>query len=84
MRFLFLFCFSFIFLSSCKFYDVVLIDKTSPGFKIPYPIKDKSSCAVKIKIIETGQEIWTRDKYCGVFDNIGDTLVCCLRYTNGK
>jgi len=84
MRFLFLFCLSFIFLSSCKFYDVVLVQKTSPGLIEPYPIIDKKSCAVKIKILNTGQEIWTRDRYCGVFNNIGDTLVCCLRYTKIK
>jgi hypothetical protein len=78
MRFVVLLFVSVFLLSSCKFYDVVLLEKLTPGSREPYPISDKSSCAIKIKDLKTGNEIWTRDKKCVVLDKVGDTVVCFL------
>jgi hypothetical protein len=68
-----------ILLSSCKLYTVVVLEKIKPGDTTPYPIKDTTSNAVKIYILDNSKTMWSRDKNKFVEFEVGDTLDCYFK-----
>jgi hypothetical protein len=66
-------------LSSCKLYTAVVLEKTKPGEKQPYPIIDTTLNAVKVYLIDNHRIFWTIDKNKCVEFNVGDTITCFFK-----
>lgn len=69
---------------SCKIYTATVIDKKLPGEVNPYPIKDTTTCAVKIKMLDGGQTYWCRDMSTRMEYVVGDTISFFIKKEKNK